>query len=107
MTTMPTATHAHTTPPPAPPLGRRAMLTVTAAWLAGTALSVATLPADAAADADGKLIAAAARMIELDGEVCRLLRLTDVHADAPRTPELEANEAAEEAASDEQLALGE
>ncbi len=107
MTTMPTATHDHTTLPPAPPVGRRAMLTVVTASLAGTALNVATLPAGAAQNPDAKLIATATRLIELDGEFARLLLLTDVDPDAPRSPELEANEEAEQAASEEQQAAGE
>ena len=65
------------------------------------------MPAGATVEPDDELIAAAGRIVELEGELLRLLLLTDVHADAPRTPELEANEAAEEAVSDEQHATGE
>ena len=86
---------------------RRGLVLVACAALAGTALNVATLPAAAAQDPDAKLIATAARLIELDGEFARLLLLTDVDPDAPRSPELEANEEAEQAASEEQQAAGE
>ncbi len=86
---------------------RRGLVLIACAALAGTALNVATMPAAAAEDPDARLITAAARLIELEGELSLLLLLTDVGADAPRTPELEANEAAEEAVSDEHHACGE